>query len=70
MRLRVEDVQGRNCLTNFWVSHGVMPAMPAEVVLKPADPFHAFLIERFRGATGAGGLSQTQASTWRRPGVW
>jgi ribosomal protein S3AE len=20
MRLRVEDVQGRNCLTNFWVS--------------------------------------------------
>ncbi len=20
IRLRVEDVQGRNCLTNFWVS--------------------------------------------------
>jgi ribosomal protein S3AE len=20
MRLRIEDVQGRNCLTNFWVS--------------------------------------------------
>ena len=21
VRLRVEDVQGKNCLTNFWVSH-------------------------------------------------
>jgi hypothetical protein len=31
MRLRIEDVQGRNCLTNFWVSgqrgqrHGFSP---------------------------------------------
>lgn len=27
IRLRVEDVQGRNCLTNFWVSSACRKAM-------------------------------------------
>jgi ribosomal protein S3AE len=35
MKLRVEDVQGRNCLTNFWVSVVQLSCHARAAVLPP-----------------------------------